>query len=96
MRKRAHQNRRRKRKLLIKKHNVLLQNSGNASHGTNSESTLINSSLYMIILQAIDALNYLTNREDFWNQIDAGKHGGIKNGGCMFGGKVCESLRFQM
>jgi hypothetical protein len=39
---------------------------------------------------------YLTSREDFWDQIDAGKHGRIKNEGCMFGGKVCESLRFQM
>ena len=47
-------------------------------------------------LQASTALDYLTSREDFWDQIDAGKHGGTKNGGCMFGGKVCESLRFQM
>ena len=49
-----------------------------------------------MVIQADEALRYLTSREDFWDQIDAGKHGGIKNGGCMFGGKVCESLRFQM
>ena len=48
-------------------------------------------------LQASEALDYLTSREDFWDQIEAGKHhGGTKNGGSMFGGKVCESLRFQM
>ena len=52
--------------------------------------------MFSFFTQANEALSYLTSREDFWDQIDAGKHGGIKNGGCMFGGKVCESLRFQM
>ena len=52
--------------------------------------------IYLLYWQASDALKYLTSREEFWDQIDAGKHGGSQNGGCMFGGKVCESLRFQM